>query len=183
MNPVTCSESRIRAGKWVSLLRMTAPSNSPRYGALAWFLIATFAAAAVGTVATFRGVTTWYPLLAKPAWTPPSALFGPVWTALYIAMAVAAWRVWRIRTGAKATAAVSTYGCQLLLNALWSVLFFGLRRPDFALIDIVALWAILAILLVRYWRADRWAGALWTPYFLWVSFASALNGSIWDLNR
>lgn len=153
-----------------------------RYGSLVGFLAITFAAAVIGSAATFRSVATWYPTLVKPTWTPPAFLFGPVWTALYCAMAVAAWRVWRAQTGSKATAVLRTYGAQLALNALWSVLFFGLRRPDLALLDIAALWIVLVIALVRFWRADRIAGGLWSPYVAWVSFAFALNAAIWRLN-
>src|SRR4051794_28899555 len=101
---------------------MTERSTSRR-GALIGFLIVTFAAAAIGTVATLQSVKTWYPTLAKPSWTPPGALFGPVWTLLYIAMAVAGWRVWCRREGPAARATLRTYGAQLALNALWSVLF------------------------------------------------------------
>jgi benzodiazapine receptor len=154
-----------------------------RFLPLLVFLFATFGAAALGSFATFRTVGTWYPSLVKPSWTPPAAIFGPVWSVLYCAMAIAGWRVWR-RTEARARRNVTVlYGAQLGLNALWSVLFFGLRRPDLALIDIAVLWTVLVALLLRYWHTDRVAGALWTPYVAWVSFASALNAAIWHLNR
>jgi tryptophan-rich sensory protein len=156
--------------------------SSPRYVALAGFLLATFAAAAIGSTATFRSVKTWYPQLTKPEWTPPSAWFAPVWTILYIAMAIAAWRVWRKLSGPPAAAVLRRYGAQLALNAFWSVLFFGLRRPDLALVDIVGLWLLLILALFRFWRVDRIAGALWAPYLAWVTFASALNTAIWRLN-
>lgn len=159
------------------------PPASPRFGALVGFLVVTFAAAAIGSVATFKNVKTWYPEIAKPDWTPPSAIFAPVWTMLYIAMAVAAWRVWRKQTGPAATGVLRLYGAQLALNALWSVLFFGLRRPDLALVDIVGLWLLLVLALFRFWRADRIAGGLWAPYVAWVTYASALNAAIWWLNR
>jgi translocator protein len=158
-------------------------ATSRRYAALGAFLVVTFLAAGIGSFATFRSVGTWYPTLEKPAWTPPSALFGPVWSILYVLMAVAAWRVWCKQTGPQATAVLRFYGAQLALNALWSVLFFGMRRPDLALFDIAALWLLLVIGLMRFWRADRIAGALWTPYVAWVSFASALNAAVWHLNR
>ena len=161
----------------------TSSGNSPRYGALIGFLAATFAAAAIGSSATFTNVKTWYPTLEKPAWTPPSGLFAPVWTALYVMMAVAAWRVWRMQTSPAARAVLRLYGAQLALNALWSVLFFGLRRPDLALIDIAGLWLLLVLALYHFWRADRIAGVLWLPYVLWVSFACVLNAAVWMLNR
>lgn len=160
-------------------------STSPRsrIGALIGFLAATFTAAAIGSWATFANVRAWYPSLAKPAWTPPGSLFGPVWFVLYVAMAVAVWRVWRTQSGAAAFGVLRLYGAQLGLNALWSVLFFGLRRPDLALVDIAALWLLLVLALVRFSRVDRIAGGLWAPYVAWVSFASALNAAIWFLNR
>lgn len=157
--------------------------TSPRYGALLGFIAVTAIAAVIGSTATFRSVGSWYPTLAKPSWTPPSALFGPVWTVLYFAMAIAAWRVWRIQMDGVAPTVLRSYLAQLALNALWSVLFFGLRRPDLALFDIVALWVLIVVILVRFWPADRLAGLLWAPYVAWVSFATALNASVWYLNR
>ena len=148
------------------------------------FTLAAFTAAAIGGAATAASVREWYPTLVKPAWTPPSWVFGPAWTALYLLMSVAVWRVWIHRDespGVRAT--VRLHGVQLALNALWSVLFFGLRRPDFALVEIVALWSLLAVLQVRLFNHDRAAGWLWVPYLAWVSFATALNASIWWLNR
>jgi tryptophan-rich sensory protein len=162
--------------------RVTSRGNSPRYVGLIGFLAATFAAAAIGSAATFTSVKTWYPLLEKPSWTPPGWLFAPVWSALYVAMAVAGWRVWRNQTGSAARAVLRLYAAQLALNALWSVLFFGLRRPDLALIDIAGLWLLLILALFHFWRADWIAGALWTPYVLWVSCACGLNAAIWMLN-
>lgn len=147
------------------------------------FLIATFGAAAIGSSATFRSVETWYPTLLKPSWTPPSSWFGPVWGVLYFAMAIAGWRVWRRTEGVGRKTLAVLYAVHLVLNALWSVFFFGLRRLGLALIDLAALWLLLVVLLARYWRIDRPAGALWTPYVLWTSFAFALNAAIWQLNR
>lgn len=156
--------------------------SKARFPALLVFLAVTFVAAAIGSTATFNSVKSWYPTLSKPTWTPPNTWFGPVWTCLYVAMAVAAWRVWRKSEPPAARSTAWWYGAQLALNALWSVLFFGLRRPDLAAAEIVVLWAVLVVLLVRFWRADRVAGALWAPYVAWVSFASALNIAIWRLN-
>jgi len=157
--------------------------TSSRLPALALFLLVTFAAGAIGSAATFENVRAWYPSLAKPAWTPPGWIFGPVWSGLYVAMAVAAWRVWRRAATEDAKQVLRLYGGQIALNALWSVLFFGLRRPGFALVEIVILWILLIVILLRFWRADRIAGLLWAPYVAWVTFASALNGAIWILNR
>jgi len=163
---------------------MTSLTSKPRrYPALAAFLAVTFAASAIGSWATIDNVRTWYPTIAKPSWTPPNWLFGPVWTLLYTLMAIAAWRVWRTRQGAEARSVLNLYGSQLALNTLWSVLFFALHRPGLALIEISALWALLVLAQVRFWRADRIAGILWAPYLAWVSFATALNAAIWWLNR
>lgn len=122
----------------------------------------------------------WYEALAKPAWNPPNWLFGPAWTTLYALMALAAWKVW-IAVG-RVDRALALYGLQLLLNGLWSWLFFGLQRIDLALLDILALWLLVLATLVLFWRRDRLAGILMVPYLLWLSFAAALNLAIWQLN-
>lgn len=156
--------------------------SSPRrsWFVLAGFIAAAFVAGAIGSWATFPNVRTWFPGLVKPAWNPPGWLFGPVWTTLYVFMGTAAWRAWR--TGPAARPLVAGYFVQLVLNALWSVLFFGLKQPAWALVGIVVLWGLLAWLQVGLWRTDRVAGVLWLPYLLWVSFATALNTAIVRLN-
>jgi tryptophan-rich sensory protein len=151
--------------------------------ALIGFLTAAFAAAAIGGTATAGSVREWYPLLNKPAWNPPSWVFGPAWTLLYILMSIAAWRIWQRRAQPGARPALWLHGVQLGLNALWSVLFFGLRSPGLALAEIVVLWGCLAWLQLAFWRIDRLAGWLWLPYLLWVTFAAALNAAIFALNR
>ncbi len=150
---------------------------------LALWLAASFTAAGLGSIATAAGVADWYPTLAKPAWTPPSWLFGPVWTFLYGAMAVAAWIVWK-RAGrfSDAREALSLHLLQLALNALWSWLFFGLRRPGLAAVEIVLLWIAIAATLAAFAKRSRLAAALYVPYFLWVTFAAALNLAIWARN-
>lgn len=157
--------------------------QNARLPALFGFLVASFSAAAVGATATATSVGTWYRALNKPAWNPPAWVFGPVWTLLYLLIAVAAWRVWRKAEAATGRRTLLLFGAQLALNALWSVLFFGLRRPDLAFAEVLVLWTLLVALLVRFWRADRTAGVLWAPYVAWVSFASVLNGTVWWLNR
>lgn len=157
--------------------------KSSRWLPLAMFLLLAFIAALVGTMATNSSVDTWYRTLQKPAWNPPDWLFAPVWTLLYIAMSVAAWRVWRVGSAADARRTVRLFGAQLALNALWSILFFGLQRPGAALIDVIVLWLVLIRLYVRFRSVDRVAGWLWTPYVLWVSYAALLNAAIWELNR
>jgi tryptophan-rich sensory protein len=156
---------------------------APRWLSLGLFLVLAFAAAGIGAAATSTSVATWYASLHQPSWSPPNGIFAPVWTALYIAMAVAAWRAWQLGPPTAGRRTVSLYSAQLTLNALWSILFFGLRRPGAAFIDVCVLWALLLVMLVRFWRTDRLAGLIWLPYLAWVSFAAALNLAVWSLNR
>lgn len=157
--------------------------NANRWLALLGFIVASFLAAGIGGAATAENVRSWYPSLTKPSWTPPSWVFGPAWTLLYALMSVAAWRIWLIRERPGVKGALALHFVQLALNALWSVLFFGLKQPGFALVEIIILWLILLTLLRAFWRLDRGAGWLWLPYVAWVTFATALNASIWWLNR
>jgi tryptophan-rich sensory protein len=147
---------------------------------LAGWLVATFAAAWIGS-RYMPGA--WYASLTKPSWNPPNAIFGPVWTVLYVLMAVAAWLVWRKAGFSGAGAALSLFIVQLALNALWSYLFFGQHRPDLAFLDIIALWAVILVVAALFWRVDPVAGGLMVPYLAWVSFASYLNFVLWRLNR
>ena len=148
---------------------------------LAVSLLACFAVAALGTYFSMLGLARWYGTLRKPAWTPPNAIFGPVWTTLYVAMAVAAWLAWRTRP-AGAGRALAWFGLQLAFNLAWSGLFFGLRAPGPAFLDITLLWLAILATLASFWRIDRGAGALMVPYLLWVTFAAGLNLAIWRLN-
>lgn len=127
----------------------------------------------------------WYRELEKPWFNPPAWIFGPVWTMLYAAMGVAAWMVWRSsdeKNGTNRNVALILFAVQLVLNAIWTPLFFGMQRPDFALMDIVLLWAAIAATMAQYWRVSRGAAVLMLPYWAWVSFAAILNGAIWWLN-
>lgn len=153
-----------------------------RWLALLLFMAAAFAAAAIGGTATASSVGDWYQDLQKPVWNPPSWVFGPAWTLLYLLMSVAAWRVWLRRGEPGAKPVLWLHGSQLVLNALWSILFFGLRRPDLALIDILALLGLLVVIQFRLFRLDRVAAYLWLPYMAWVTFATTLNKAIWLLN-
>jgi len=136
----------------------------------------------VGSLATASSVATWYPALDKPSWTPPDWLFGPVWTLLYMMMGVAAWLVWRGAASGRARLPLLLFALQLLLNACWSLLFFGLRSPGLALIEIVLLWLAIAATLWAFARVRAWAALLLAPYLAWVTFAAALNLEIWRLN-
>ncbi len=154
-----------------------------RWPALLVFIVVTFAAASIGALATNSSVATWYPTLAKPSWNPPGWVFGPVWSALYLMMATAAWRVSLHTENPERRSALTWFFVQLGLNALWSCLFFGLRRPGLAFAEILVLWSTLVIILIKFARLDRLAAVLWLPYLAWVTFASVLNGTVWWLNR
>lgn len=147
-------------------------------GLAAWIGITALAA----LIGTQFGTGAWYEALEKPDWTPPNAVFGPVWSVLYLMMAIAAWRVWRRAGFDGARPALAMYLVQLALNAAWSALFFGAHEIALALIDIMALWLAIAATLVLFWKHDRIAGALLVPYLLWVGYASALNGAILAMN-
>ena len=149
---------------------------------LCGFVAASFTAAAIGGTATSRAVRDWYPTLVKPAWNPPAWLFGPVWTVLYLAMAVAAWLVWRRAGWAGARLALTLFMVQLTLNAAWSIIFFGLRNPGAAVVEVMVLWAAILGTLVLFWQVSVPAGILFIPYLAWVSFATVLNFAIWRLN-
>ena len=132
---------------------------------------------------TQTSVTTWYPTLTKPGFTPPNWLFGPVWTVLYAMMGVAAALVWQRRSGsAISRRALVLFGAQLVLNGAWSFSFFGAQSPSLGLVVIVALWGVLAWTTERFFRVRAAAGWLLVPYLLWVTYAGALNLSIWLLN-
>jgi len=146
---------------------------------LAVAFVACFAVAGAGAWLTSRGLVDWYPALRKPPFNPPDYVFGPVWTALYAMMAVAAWLVWRkAGTGYP----LGLFALQLALNLAWTALFFGLRLPGLAFAEILVLWASIAATVVSFWRVSVPAGALLVPYLLWVGFAAVLNLAIWRLN-
>ncbi|MFW9804767.1 MAG: TspO/MBR family protein [Candidatus Thorarchaeota archaeon] len=156
-------------------------SNSRQaIGLLAWLLLS-FAAAAVGGLASAR-TGTFYADLVRPAWAPPGWVFGPVWTALYALMGVSAWLVWRAKGFAASRNALLLFIAQLGVNALWTWLFFAWRQGGLALADVLLLWAMIAATIVLFWRVSKVASALLMPYFIWVSFAAALTNAIWRLN-
>jgi len=137
-------------------------------------------AGAVGSLFTSSSVSTWYATLAKPSFNPPSWLFGPVWTVLYILMGIALYLAWTKRKEANGEIAVFT--AQLALNMLWSALFFGLRNPSWALIEIIILWVMILVTMMKFYAIEKKAGYLLVPYLLWVSFATVLNVAIVILN-
>ena len=153
------------------------------------FIRLTFAVAiplAVGGLSglvTAQGVQEWYPTLVKPSFNPPSWVFGPVWTLLYLMMGIAAFLVWQKGWESEAVkTALAFFAIQLILNGLWSILFFGMRAPGLALAEILLLWASIGLTTVLFWRVTPVAGML-LPYQAWVTFAAVLNGAIWVLNR
>ena len=150
--------------------------------ALAGFVALCFAVAAAGGAVTASSVGTWYAGLAKPSFNPPNWVFGPVWTTLYLMMAVAGWRVWRLRASAAARRGVELWAVQLAMNLMWSYLFFGARAIGAALAEIVVLLAAIIATAALFWRVDRVAGALFAPYIAWVAFATVLNAALWRLN-
>lgn len=152
-----------------------------RHGiALAVFVGLCLGAAALGSRFTVSSVGSWYQALNKPTWTPPDWVFGPVWTVLYLMMAMAAWLVWK--EAPSAWAPMTAFAVQLALNVAWSGLFFGLRSPLFGLIDIAALWVAIAATIALFAAHSPLAAWLMAPYLAWVSFAGALNWAVWRLN-
>lgn len=152
---------------------------------VAWligFIAVCFTAAGLGAAVTATSVGGWYQTLAKPGWNPPDWLFGPVWTALYFLMAVAAWLVWRRGGWTPARGPLGLFGLQLLLNVGWSAIFFGLRSPGFAFLEIVVLWLAIAATAIGFKSKSSLAALLLVPYLAWTSFAVVLNLAIWRLN-
>jgi tryptophan-rich sensory protein len=159
----------------------TAQHRPFRLPALAGWLVLTFIFAAIGAFASSQAAE-FYQQLDQPSWAPPSWLFGPAWSALYLLMAIAAWRVQRAAPPGGARPELTLYIVQLALNALWTWLFFGWRLGGPAFIEILVLWLFIAATLRAFWRRDRLAGLLLVPYIGWVSFATCLCYSIWQRN-
>ena len=150
---------------------------------LVGFIVLSQLAGVIGSVFTFQSVTGWYTTLARPWFTPPNWLFGPAWVTLYFLMGVAAYLVWEKGWEKKEVkTALYWFGFQLALNALWSILFFGLQSPLYGLVGIVVLWLSIAMTIKKFNCVSKKAAWLLVPYILWVSFATLLNFSIWTLN-
>jgi len=157
----------------------TAPGKGRSILGLVGWLAACFAAAALGGL-FMPG--DWYAQLQKPSWNPPNWIFGPVWTGLYTLMATAAWLVWQRGGFAAQRRSLGWFLLQLLFNALWSPLFFGLCNPGLAFVDIMLLWLALLATVLLFGEARPLAGVLLLPYLGWVTFAAALNWTLWQLN-
>lgn len=147
---------------------------------LAGFILLCLAVGGIGGFATAPAIDSWYRTIAKPSWNPPDFVFGPVWTILYIMMGVAAWLVWR--RGERLAPALTLFFVQLAFNLAWSLIFFGLRSPGWALVEVVFLWSSVLLTMLAFFRRDRAAGWLFVPYLAWVSFAAILNLVIWQMN-
>lgn len=124
----------------------------------------------------------WYASLKKPSWNPPGWIFGPVWSALYTMMGIAAWLVWKSGGWAAQRRPLILFLVQLILNAIWTPLFFGLHQPGIAFAEILILWLGIAATLKAFRPVNTVAAWLLVPYLIWVSFASVLNGTLWRLN-
>ena len=137
----------------------------------------------IGSLFTTAAIPTWYAGLQKPFFTPPNWLFAPAWITLYILMAVAAFLIWRKGLDQKGVRfALIIFLIQLVLNTLWSIVFFGLESPLYGIIVIIALWIAILLTMIKFFKLSTIAGALLTPYIGWVSFAAVLNVAIWMLN-
>jgi len=146
-------------------------------------ILITLSIGALGGYATAQSVRTWYPLLNKPAFNPPNWLFAPVWTSLYVLIGIAAYLVWVKRDRiVHFPRTVAIYFIQLILNLAWSFIFFYLHEIGFALAEIIVLLAVIILNAMMFYKIDKWAGLLFIPYILWVSFASFLTYNLFILN-
>lgn len=150
--------------------------------ALVVFVALAYGASAVGGAATAAGRDGWYDALIKPALTPPGSVVGTVWTILFGLMAVAAWLVWRSEASRLRNAALILWGFQLVLNVLWSVLFFYAHQLGLAFAELLMLWLVILVTTLLFYRASTVAAALMVPYLAWVAFAGYLNVALWWLN-
>lgn len=149
-------------------------------GLIGWLLV-TFAAAALGAIAS-ANAGNFYLQLTRPDWAPPGSAFGPVWTTLYLMMGIAAWLVWKQQGWLRARNALTLYVVQLAANALWTWIFFVWNMGALAFVEILVLWVLIVCTLVSFWRIRALAGLLLIPYLAWVSFASAVSFTVWKLN-
>lgn len=167
-------------GDTMAYRRRGMSSGTSILGLLGWIGI-TAAAAALGGIAASNS-REFYESLQRPSWAPPGSVFGPVWTVLYLAMAVAAWMVWRARDFVGARVALLLFLVQLVLNALWTWLFFAWHQGALAFVEVILLWIAVAITMNLFRRVRPMAGTLLIPYLAWVSFATALTYAVWRMN-
>lgn len=150
--------------------------------ALVLFLILCLSAELMGSLLTMSSVDTWYQTIEKPSWTPPNWLFAPVWTTLFLLMAVSAWMIWLDGGIRQNIVPLALFIIQLAFNVLWSGLFFANQSPGLAFINIVFLWFLILSMIIAFIKVKQIAGYMNIPYMLWVTYAGALNLSIWRLN-
>lgn len=157
--------------------------SKPRFnlGRLIVSLAMPFSAAAIGSLFTFNEITTWYPTLIKPTWNPPAWVFGPVWSILYLLIGISIYLYWQGAPKNQVKLGLEVAGLQLLLNAFWSILFFGLHNPGLAFIAIIMLW-MATLLNIALFKSQPTAVALLIPYWLWITFAGVLNYAVYHLN-
>jgi tryptophan-rich sensory protein len=158
---------------------MASRSFSSQLAGLLGWLLAAFAAGAVGAVASVDAAS-FYGQLSKPSWAPPAAVFGPVWSVLYALMGISAWLVWR--SPGPRVAALGLFVAQLAANALWSWMFFAWHRGALAAVEVLVLLALIVATAAAFWRTSRLAALLLVPYLVWVSFASVLTWTLWRSN-
>ena len=150
--------------------------------ALAVSVAICFGAAGIGSLLTVPSIGKWYGTLPKPTWTPPNWAFGPIWTTLYLCMAVAAWLAWRQGGFSLATLPLTLFAVQLVLNVAWSGLFFRLHWVGAAFLEVTLLWIFILATAIAFWPVSRIAAWLLVPYLVWVAIAASLNAAIWRLN-
>ncbi|MBN2250633.1 MAG: tryptophan-rich sensory protein [Candidatus Altiarchaeota archaeon] len=153
------------------------------YPKLSIAILACLAAGFIGSIFTAEAIPTWYASINKPELSPPNWVFAPVWSTLYVLMGVSAYLVWKKGLGSRGVkTALLAFVIQLALNAAWSFIFFGMRNPFLAFVEIIALWVSIAATILLFYRISRPASYLLVPYIVWVSFAAYLNYAIWQLN-
>ncbi len=145
-------------------------------------LVIPLSAGGIGSLFTTPAIPNWYETLRKPKFNPPGWVFGPAWTILYILIGISFYLVWSKTGFEKNKKALASFIIQLILNATWSILFFGLQNPFIALIEILLLWLAILLTIISFYQINKTAGLLLLPYLLWVTFATILNFSIWQLN-
>ncbi len=163
------------------------------YKRLAISLVLPQLAGLVGSIFTVSAIPVWYAALRRPSFNPPNWIFGPTWFLLYILMGISIYLIWQkiaenknlpagAETLAKAKGAARLFWIHLFFNAIWSIIFFGFQNTGLAFLDIIIIWIFILVLMMKFWKIEKWSTYLLIPYFLWVSFASALNYFIWYLN-
>lgn len=165
----------------IKVTAIPTPLSARSAGVLAALVVGCLGIGSLGSLVTLPSITGWYTALIRPAWTPPNWLFGPVWSTLYVLMAVAAWRVWRVVGISRRP--TTLFLVQLALNSLWSFIFFSWHLKGLAAVEIVLLLGVIVWTAIEFRRRDALAGWLFLPYIVWVSYASTVAIGVWWLNR